>query len=236
VVLNRSAARAERLAAGLGGRAGALDALAAELAEADVLISSTGATGLVVEATDVAPRHGRTLVVLDLALPRDVDPAVALMADVHYVDLEVLRNSGAMVSDAEIEAAATIVASELGEYLTHQQALAVAPTVTALRARAAQVVDAELLRLNSRLPGLDPVVRDELASAVRRAVDKVLHAPTVRVKELAATPEGNSYAAALRELFDLDPNRPGSVTAISRADLVEDDADRSDVRRPGEVR
>ncbi|HET6209769.1 MAG TPA: glutamyl-tRNA reductase, partial [Jatrophihabitans sp.] len=141
VVLNRSAERAERLAAGLGGRSGAMDALAAELAEADVLISSTGATGLVVEATDVAPRHGRTLVVLDLALPRDVDPAVALMADVHYVDLEVLRNSGAMVSDAEIEAAATIVASELGEYLTHQQALAVAPTVTALRARAAQVVD-----------------------------------------------------------------------------------------------
>lgn len=230
VVLNRSTERAERLAASLGGRAGTLDALAAEIAEADVLISSTGATGLVVEASDVASRHGRTLVVLDLALPRDVDPAVALMADVHYVDLEVLRNSGAMVSDAEIEAAATIVAGELREYLAHQQVLAVAPTVTALRARAAQVVDAELLRLNSRLPGLDPTVRDELASAVRRAVDKVLHAPTVRVKELAATPEGNSYAAALRELFDLDPNRPGSVTAVSRADLVDDDSDVGEVR------
>jgi glutamyl-tRNA reductase len=221
VVLNRSAERAERLAASLGGRAGALDALAREIADADVLISSTGATGLVVEASDVAPRDGRKLVVLDLALPRDVDPAVALMAGVHYLDLEGLRNSGAMVSDAEIEAAATIVAGELREYLTHQQVLGVAPTVTALRARAAQVVDAELLRLNSRLPGLDPTVRDELASAVRRAVDKVLHAPTVRVKELAATPEGNSYAAALRELFDLDPNRPGSVTAVSRAGLVD---------------
>jgi len=234
VVLNRSAERAERLAASLGGRAGSLDVLAGEIADADVLISSTGATGLVVEASDVAPRDGRTLVVLDLALPRDVDPAVALMAGVHYVDLEVLRNSGAMVSDAEIEAAATIVAGELREYLTHQQVLAVAPTVTALRARAAQVVDAELLRLNSRLPGLDPTVRDELASAVRRAVDKVLHAPTVRVKELAATPEGNSYAAALRELFDLDPNRPGSVTAVSRADLV-DEADEAGPGH-GEVR
>jgi glutamyl-tRNA reductase len=233
VVLNRSAERAERLAASLGGRAGLLDALAGEIAAADVLISSTGATGLVVEASDVAARDGRKLVVLDLALPRDVDPAVTLMADVHYVDLEVLRNSGAMVSDAEIEAAATIVAGELRDYLAHQQVLAVAPTVTALRARAAQVVDAELLRLNSRLPGLDPTVRDELASAVRRAVEKVLHAPTVRVKELAATPEGNSYAAALRELFDLDPNRPGSVTAVSRADLVEDEADGPGV---GEVR
>lgn len=237
VVLNRSFDRAERLAGVLGGSAGRLEALAAEIAGADVLISSTGATGLVVEAPDVQARAGRPLVVLDLALPRDVDPAVSLMPDVHYVDLDVLRNSGAMVSDAEIEAAETIVAAELREYLTHQQALAVAPTVTALRARAAQVVDLELLRLDSRLPGLDPAIRDELVSAVRRAVDKVLHAPTVRVKELAATPEGNSYAAALRELFDLDPARPGSVTAISRpeaAEVAESLATGADAE-PGEV-
>jgi glutamyl-tRNA reductase len=217
VVINRSPASAERLAGILGGRAATLDDLAIEIAQADVLISSTGATGLVVETADVRPRDGHRLVVLDLALPRDVDPAVSLLPDVDYVDLEALRNSGAMVSDAEIEAADTIVAAELHGYLTHQQALAVAPTVTALRARAAQVVDAEVLRLDGRLPGLDPEVRAELASAVRRAVDKVLHAPTVRVKELAATPEGNSYAEALRELFDLDPAGPGSVTAVSRA-------------------
>ena len=163
------------------------------------------------------------LVVLDLALPRDVDPAVSLMADVHYVDFEVLRSSGAMVSDAEVSAAATIVAAELRTYLTSQHVRAVAPTVTALRARAAQVVDGELLRLDSRLPGLDPAVRDELASTVRRAVDKVLHVPTVRVKELAATPEGGSYAAALRELFDLDPAGPGSVIAVRHAELVDPD-------------
>ena len=217
VVVNRSLDRAQRLAGILGGRAARMDDLAAVIADADVLISSTGATGLVVEADDVRDRTGRPLVVLDLALPRDVDPAIALQPDVHYVDLEVLRSSGAMVSDAEIEAADKIVAAELHGYLTHQQALAVAPTVTALRARAAEVVDAEVLRLDSRLPGLDPQVRAELASAVRRAVDKVLHAPTVRVKELAATPEGNSYAEALRQLFDLDPARPDSVTAVSRA-------------------
>jgi glutamyl-tRNA reductase len=216
VVLNRSMERAERLAGILGGRAAPLGAVAAEIAEADILISSTGATGLVVEATDVAPRDGRPLVVLDLALPRDVDPAVAFMPDLHYIDLEVLRSSGAMVSDAEIEAATTIVAAELRAYLEHQQALAVAPTVTALRARAAQVVDGELLRLDHRLPGLDPEVRAELASAVRRAVDKVLHAPTVRVKELAATPEGNAYAAALRELFGLDPAGLDAVSAVRK--------------------
>jgi glutamyl-tRNA reductase len=223
VVINRTPDRARRLAAGLGGRARAMEFLADEIADADVLISCTGATGLVVEAPDVRQRAGRPLVVLDLALPRDVDPAVSLMADVHYVDLDVLRSSGAMVSDAEVAAAMAIVASELRSYLTSQQVRAVAPTVTALRARAAQVVESELVRLDSRLPGLDPTIRDELASVVRRAVDKVLHAPTVRVKELAATPEGNSYAAALRELFDLDPARPGSVTAVRRAEALDAD-------------
>jgi len=162
--------------------------------------------------------------VLDLALPRDVDPSVALMADVYYIDLEVLRSSGAMVSDGEIAAATGIVATELGNYLANQQALAVAPTVTALRARAAQVVDAELTRLAGRLPELDAGVRAEVETAVRRAVDKVLHAPTVRVKELAATPEGNSYAAALRELFDLDPAGPGTVTAVRPVDAHGDAA------------
>jgi glutamyl-tRNA reductase len=216
VVLNRSLDRAERLANSIGGRAGNLSALAGEIAQADVLISSTGATGVVVEATDIHGRNGRPLVVLDLALPRDVDPAVALLPSVQYIDLEVLRSSGAMVSQDEISAAEAIVAEELRGYLSNQQVQAVAPTVTALRARAAQVVDAEVLRLDSRLPGLDPAVRAELASAVRRAVDKVLHAPTVRVKELAATPGGNSYAEALRRLFDLDPAQPGSVTAVSR--------------------
>jgi glutamyl-tRNA reductase len=224
VVINRSPDRAHRLAQSLGGRAGSKEFLADEIAYADVLISCTGATGPVVEASDVRPRAGRPLVVLDLALPRDVDPAVSLMTDVHYVDLDVLRSSGAMVSDAEVAAAMAIVATELRSYLTSQQVRAVAPTVTALRARAAQVVDSELLRLDSRLPGLEPAVRAELASAVRRAVDKVLHAPTVRVKELAATPEGNSYASALRELFDLDPARPDSVTAVRRSEPLDADA------------
>src|SRR5439155_9554682 len=97
-----------------------------------------------------------------------------------------------------------------------QQRLAVAPTVTALRARANQVIDAELARLDGRLPALDPAHRREVADAVRRAVEKVLHAPTVRVKELASMPGGDQYAAALRELFDLDPSQPESVTAVRR--------------------
>jgi glutamyl-tRNA reductase len=216
VVANRSAARAARLAETLGGRAADLDGVADEIAAADVVVSTTGATGLIIEAQDVRARRARALVVLDLALPRDVDPAVGELPDVTYVDIDALRDAGAMVSDEEARAAAAIVSEELGAYLAEQQQLAVAPTVTALRARANQVVEAELSRLDGRLPGLDADVRRQVADAVRRAVEKVLHAPTVRVKELAATPGGDQYAAALRELFDLDPAAAESVAAVKK--------------------
>jgi glutamyl-tRNA reductase len=216
VVANRSPERAARLAGVVGGRAVTLGAVRDEIAAADVLVCSTGASGIVVEAEAFAPRAERPLVVLDLALPRDVDPSVATLAGVSYVDLDGLRRAGAMVSDAEIAAATAIVSEELAEYLAEQQRLAVAPTVTALRARANQVIDAEMARLDGRLPGLSVDERREVADAVRRAVEKVLHAPTVRVKELASTPGGDQYAAALRELFDLDPAAAESVAAVKR--------------------
>jgi len=213
VVANRSIERAERLSAALGGRAVGLADLETHLADADLLVSSTGASGLVVDAEAIGPR-ARPLVVLDLALPRDVSPAVGDRPWISYVDIEALRSRGAMVSDEDVRAATAIVTAELGRYLAEQQQLAVAPTVTALRARANQVIEAELSRLDGRLPGLDSGVRTEVADAVRRAVEKVLHTPTVRVKELAATPGGDQYASALRELFGLDPARAESVAAV----------------------
>ncbi|HSY16395.1 MAG TPA: glutamyl-tRNA reductase [Jatrophihabitantaceae bacterium] len=216
VIANRTAERGERLATNLGARFVGMDALPDEITQADLLISSTGSTGFVVEVDMVAARGSRPLVVLDLAMPRDVDPAVASIIGVGYVDLEVLRTGGAGVSDVEISAATAIVADELSGYLAEQQQLAVAPTVTALRARANQVIDAELERIDHRLPGMDAALRREVADAVRRAVEKVLHAPTVRVKELAATPGGDAYAQALRELFDLDPAAAESV-AVPRS-------------------
>jgi glutamyl-tRNA reductase len=216
VVANRSAARGARLAANLNAQAVGLGELEQHLADADLLVSSTGASGLVVDAAAIGPRPDRPLVVLDLALPRDVSPAVANQPGVTYIDLDALRDSGALVSDEDVQAATGIVTTELGRYLAQQQQLAVAPTVTALRARANQVIDGELGRLDSRLPGLDSTVRREVADAVRRAVEKVLHAPTVRVKELAATPGGDQYASALRELFDLDPAAVQTVAAVKR--------------------
>jgi glutamyl-tRNA reductase len=216
-VANRSAERARRLADSVGGRAVAMDDLSDEIANADLLVSATGATGLVLPASSIRPRDGRPLVIVDVALPRDVDPAVAARPEVTYIDLESVRKDGAIVSETEVRAAATIVDAELGGYLATQQQLAVAPTVTALRSKANQVIDAELLRLDGRLPWLDPITRDEVAGAVRRAVEKLLHAPTVRVKELATRPDGDKYAAALRELFDLDPSAPESVAAVRTA-------------------
>jgi glutamyl-tRNA reductase len=217
VVANRSLERATRLAESLDARAVGMDAVPDEIARADLLVSTTGATGLVVELAAFGDRAPRPIVVLDIALPRDVDPAVAARPAVSYVDLDTLRADGAMVSDDERAAAMVVVAEELASYLAQQQALAVAPTVSALRARATQVIDAELSRLDARLPSLDDATRAEVGDAVRRAVEKVLHAPTVRVKELASTPGGDQYAAALRELFDLDPARPESVTAVRKA-------------------
>jgi glutamyl-tRNA reductase len=216
-IANRGAERAERLADALAARAIGLSDLPAAIADTDVLVCSTGATGLVVEASAIGSRADRPLIVLDLALPRDVDPAAADLAGVHYVDLEALRCGGAAVSDDEVRAAGAIVADELGDYLAEQQQLAVAPTVTALRARANQVIEAELARLYARLPDASDAVRREVAGAVRRAVEKVLHAPTVRVKELAGTPGGDQYANALRELFDLDPATAESVAAVRQA-------------------
>ena len=213
VIANRSAERGQRLADSLEARFVGLDDLADEIAACDLLISSTGATGIVVEQAMIAGRT-RPIVVLDLALPRDVDPSVATLPGVTYIDLDALRAGGASVSDDEVAAATAIVAAELAGYLAEQQRLAVAPTVTALRARANQVIDAELARMDARLPGLESSVRAEVADAVRRAVEKVLHAPTVRVKELAAKPGGDAYAAALRELFDLDPAAAESVAVI----------------------
>ena len=214
VVSSRTEAHAARLAGAVGGRAAALGYLTAELAAADVLVTCTGATGLVV-GTDVVTAamagRSRPLVVVDLALPRDVDPGVAALPDVHVVDLALLQGERAAtpgrptagVAADDIRAAHALVEAETALLRAERQAAEVAPTVSALRSQAAEVVDAELLRLSTRLPDLDTRARAEIARTVRRVFDKLLHEPTVRVKELAAAPGDTDYAGALRALFGL---------------------------------
>jgi glutamyl-tRNA reductase len=218
VIANRSIERARRLAAKLDGRGLSLDALDNELEEADLVVTATGATLPVITsdavATAMAARSGRELVLLDLGLPRDVELAARELAGVTLIDLEALRSALAgseVVTD--VDAVRALVAEEVASYLHRQRALSVAPTVAALRARAAEMVASELDRLAGRLPELTERERSEVASTVRRVVDKLLHSPTVRVKELAESPGGDRYAEALHELFELDPRKAQAVSA-----------------------
>jgi glutamyl-tRNA reductase len=162
---------------------------------------------------------GAPLVLLDLAMPRDVDPAVADLPDVSVISLDELRGTGeAAVGAAEVAAVRAIVEEEFAAYGSAVRAAQVTPTVVALRAKAATVVDAELERLGGRLSehGVSGHALEEIAQTVRRVVDKLLHAPTVRVKELASSPGGEEYETALRVLFDLDPR---AVEAVIRAEV-----------------
>ena len=251
VLANRTPQRAERLAEiteaeGTPARAVGLDGLATELGRADVVVVCTGAIGTVVDLDTV--RAGRTgavrpVVVCDLGLPRDVDAEVGLLPGVTLVDLTTL---GARLRDASagqaVEATRALVTEEVRTYLAAQRSAEVTPTVTALRRRAAEVVDAELLRLDGRLPGLEADVRGEVARTVRRVVDKLLHTPTVQVKRLAQSPGGDTYAEALRELFELDPQAPAAVASgpvaeiasgVESAHLQADEVDQALAARPG---
>jgi len=214
VVVNRTPARAERLANEYAGRAAPLSDLAAEVATADLLITCAGARGVLVDPGMIDPARTAPLAVIDLALPHDVDPAVGALPGVTLVGLRELADAlhqGEAADD--ITAVREIVTQEVGAFLNARRQASVTPTVVALRTMATSVVDAEMTRLDGRLPDLDPATRAEVLHTVRRVADKLLHEPTVRVKELANETGAVSYAAALAELFALDPE---AVTAVTR--------------------
>ena len=225
VVANRSREHALRLAATVSGTAADLSRLPAEIAAADLVVSCTGAPGFVIATESVrdalaARPGGRPLVLLDLALPRDVDPGAGRLPGVSVLGLEELRDAGPAgpapaAHDEHVAAVWRIVAEEFAAQASADRAARVAPTVVALRAKADGVVAAELARLAGRLDGLDARAHGEIAQSMRRVADKLLHAPTVRVKELAGSPGADSYETALRVLFDLDPD---AVQAVVQAD------------------
>ncbi|MFJ7204739.1 glutamyl-tRNA reductase [Streptomyces sp. NPDC098789] len=164
------------------------------------------------------------LALLDLAMPRDIDAAVHRIPGVRLVDIESLAEASADAPmAADVDAVRTIVADEVAAFGAAQRAAHITPTVVALRAMAAEVVAMEVARLDGRVPDLDERQRAEVTQTVRRVVDKLLHAPTVRVKQLASEPGGAGYADALRELFDLDPQTVASVSRADAADPKNDD-------------
>ncbi|WP_203337196.1 glutamyl-tRNA reductase [Nocardioides limicola] len=218
-VVNRSVERAERLAGEYDARAVRLADLDAELAVADIVISCTGATGTVISAERLAAARPdqRPLAIIDLALPHDVEPAVADLPGVTLVGLSRLADE-LKDSDAgrEVDGVRGIVGQEVAAFLSARRQASVTPTVVALRSMATEVVDAEIARLDARIPELDGATRDEVLQAIQRVADKLLHQPTVRVKELANESGAVSYAAALAELFALDPD---AVDAVTRPEM-----------------
>ena len=220
-VASRTLQRAQRLAASAHGRAADMSELVIELAAADLVVTCTGASGHVITADMVADAMGQRsagLVFLDLAMPRDVDPAVAALPGVTVTDLETLAADGHPAfnpSEREMGEVRRIMAEELASHMSARRAAAVTPTVVALRAKAAKVVDAEIARLAGRLDQLDGAAMDEIAKSMQRVTDKLLHDPTVRIKELAGSPGADSYEDAVRVLFDLDP---AAVQAVAQAD------------------
>jgi len=221
VIANRTDANASRLAHQYAGRAVRLRDIDTELSRADIIVSCTGAAGVVLPLAQIAGARNHAtapLALIDLALPHDVDPAVAELPGISLIGLARLAdevNGGAGADD--VAAVRDIVTQEITAFLAARASANVTPTVVALRTMATGVVDAEVDRLMSRLPDLDPHIRAELELAVRRVADKLLHQPTVRVRELANQEGAISYAAALAELFSLDPE---AVDAVTRAEGV----------------
>lgn len=222
VVANRSLDRARSTARVHGGVPLALSDtadLVRALRWADLVIACTGAPHVVLPASVLASARAggeaQPLAVVDLALPHDVDPDVARLPGVRVVDLAAVADSGlGQLREEGITQARGLVEDEAVAFEARGHARAVQPAVVALRAMAAGVVDAELVRLDSRLPTLSQAERAEVARTVQRVVDKLLHRPTVRVRELAAGQGGLAYADALRELFSLDPATVDAMTSV----------------------
>ena len=225
VVANRTMATGAALARELGGRAVPLDRVADELALADLAVAATaGSTPTVAAATvaDALARRDRRggvkgspggpgpLVLLDLGVPRDVEPGARGLPGVVLADLDALR--AVLETDEgprrEVERVRTLIARETGAFMGGQREARLTPTIRALRSRAEQVRQQELAKASTRLAGLDDRQRAAVEAVTRGLVNKLLHDPMVRGKTLAARPDGDLYVAALRELYGLDP-QPG---------------------------
>lgn len=209
-IANRTPGRAQDLAARVGGSAVPLFQVPDALAEVDLLLTSTGATSIMVEYAELAPviarRNGRPLLIVDIAVPRDVDPGVADLPGVTLLDMGDLRafaEQGMNRRRGEVAAVTAIVNDELDRYDSLCSARSVAPLVATLRDQAEQVRQAELSRFASRLDGLDERQMEAVEGLTRGILAKLLHTPSVKLKDLAGTPQGERLAAAVRDLHDL---------------------------------
>jgi len=205
-VANRSPDAARDLAHRFGGEPLAQDELASKLGEVDVVLASTSAPGLVLHAADVPARRRRPLFFIDIAVPRDVDPAVHELEGCYLYDIDDLE---AVVSEtlagrrAEAARAERLVVEEATRFRAWQASLDVVPAIASLRARAEEIRAAELAKLGE----LPEDERRTLESVTAQILNKLLHLPTVRMKQAAMAAEGVAYADAVRHLFGLEDEK-----------------------------
>ena len=212
VVVNRNQDRADQVAAAVGGQAAAWEDLVGALAGADVVACSTSGQAHLLAASTVrqalAARPQRPLLLVDMAVPRDIDPAVAGLPGVTLLNMDDIGRfvaTRAAGRRAEIPAVELIVAQEVDRFNNSLAARSVAPLVTALHDRAEAVRQAEVDRFARRAQDLSPEQLEAVAALTRRIVAKVLHEPTVNLKDAAGTARGDVLADAFRDLFGLEP-------------------------------
>ena len=215
VVANRTYARAVDLAGRIGGRPVTLGELPDVLATVDVLLTATDSTEVHIEREDVEAvmerRDGASLLVVDVAVPRDVDPGAGRVPGVTLLDmddLEQFTEHSLHERRREVSKVQAIITGELERFQADRAAREVAPLVTALRTRAEEIRVAELERFRAKLSELDPEARRAVEAMSEGLVNKLLHEPTVRLKEAAGTARGELYADALGALFDVSDAPP----------------------------
>ncbi|MDN8622294.1 glutamyl-tRNA reductase [Corynebacterium sanguinis] len=207
IIANRTRSRAERLAehsreAGVPAEVVDFNSRAGALARVDIAVSATASNEFTITAEDISG----PVMLADLSLPRDIEDAVTERDGVHLVNIEYLHQRMRESDDKDSRsraAAEAIVAEEVSNFSSRQRVREVGPAVAQLRKAASEVTDGELARLRARVPDLSEEDFDQVSRTVRRVVDKILHTPTVKIKELAATSDTVSVETAIEELFGL---------------------------------
>jgi glutamyl-tRNA reductase len=209
-IANRTWERAEEIAERVGGRPISLAELDRTLSEVDLLLTGTGATSTLLEHSDIArvaeARAGRPLLIVDIAVPRDVDPSAAELPGVTLLDMDDLRSfaeAGQAERRREVDAVRGLVTAELDRYTAVSSAREVAPLVAALHEHGEDVRQAELDRFRAKLADLDPRQAEAVEALTRGIVAKLLHEPTIGLKDAAGSPRGERLAEALRDLFTI---------------------------------
>jgi glutamyl-tRNA reductase len=206
-VANRTVSAARELAQRFGGEPLSLDDAGSRLGDVDVVVSSTSAPDVILRAADVPARRHRPLFLIDIAVPRDLDSDIASLDGCFLYDIDDLE---AVVAEtlqgrrAEAERAEQLVAEEAVRFRSWRASLDVVPAIASLRARAEEIRSAELAKVDGRVSDAE---RRTLESVTAQILNKLLHLPTVRMKEAAVSADGAAYADAVRHLFGLEDER-----------------------------